>query len=117
MPIYEYKCQACEIKFEVRRGFSESTGAGCPRCQRPAQRIFSPVPIVFKGPGFYVTDHASHGRSSAGAGGGDGERPGSQGDGQRPPQKASDQPAAQGKDAEKAPAAEPSGPKPAEIKA
>lgn len=75
MPIYEYKCPSCDIRFEVKRGFSESTGASCPRCQCPAQRIFSPVPIVFKGPGFYVTDHASDGRSACSSSKGDGEKP------------------------------------------
>ena len=28
----------------------------CPLCGGRAQRIFAPVPIIFKGPGFYVTD-------------------------------------------------------------
>ncbi len=107
MPIYEYKCQACNIKFEVRRGFSESSGASCPQCQCPAQRIFSPVPIVFKGPGFYVTDNASSGRNAANG----------CGDEEWPPQKAAEPEAARGKDAEKAPAAEPSGTKAAEVKA
>jgi putative FmdB family regulatory protein len=64
MPIYEYKCKACDLKFEVKRSFSESSGGNCPKCQCQAQRIFSPVPIVFKGPGFYVTDNAAEGRNS-----------------------------------------------------
>lgn len=63
MPTYEYKCKACDLKFEVKRGFSESPGANCPKCQRQAQRIFSPVPIVFKGLGFYVTDNAVEGKN------------------------------------------------------
>ncbi len=110
MPIYEYKCQACNIKFEVKRGFSESTGASCPRCQCQAQRIFSPVPIVFKGPGFYVTDNASDGRSAHNA---------SKGDGEKPAEKTSEPEAgaARGKAGEKVSEAEPAGAKPAEVKA
>jgi putative FmdB family regulatory protein len=56
MPIYEYECNKCSHKFDLRRKFGEDGGATCPRCGSHAQRIFSPVPIVFKGSGFYVTD-------------------------------------------------------------
>ncbi|MDM8001151.1 MAG: zinc ribbon domain-containing protein [Dehalococcoidia bacterium] len=100
MPIYEYKCKTCDLMFEVKRGFSESSGASCPKCQCQAQRIFSPVPIVFKGPGFYVTDNASDARN----------RYNSRRDGEKP----SDEPAGE-KAGEKR--AEAEAPKPAESKA
>ncbi len=108
MPIYEYKCQACDIKFEVKRGFSESSGASCPRCQCQAQRIFSPVPIVFKGPGFYVTDNASDGRSAATS---------SKRDEDKPAEKKAEPETAPGKTGEKASEAAPASAKPAEVKA
>lgn len=108
MPIYEYKCQACDIKFEVRRGFSESSGANCPRCQCQAQRIFSPVPIVFKGPGFYVTDNASDGRSAPTS---------SKRDEDKPAEKKAEPETAPGKTGEKASEAAPANAKPAEVKA
>lgn len=57
MPIYEYKCGACLHKYEMRKGFSEDSIAACPICQGEGQRLFSPVPIIFKGSGFYVTDY------------------------------------------------------------
>ena len=57
MPIYEYKCRTCSNEFELRRGFSDDIDASCPTCQGQAERLFSPVPILFKGPGFYVTDY------------------------------------------------------------
>ncbi len=56
MPIYEYECPSCSFRFELRRSFSENGQVSCPQCGCDAQRIFSPVPIIFKGPGFYVTD-------------------------------------------------------------
>jgi len=31
----------------------------CPECQGAVQRVICPVGIVFKGSGFYVTDHRS----------------------------------------------------------
>ncbi|MBI2869704.1 MAG: zinc ribbon domain-containing protein [Chloroflexi bacterium] len=57
MPIYEYECQGCTCRFEVRQGFNDPAEALCPRCQSKAQRVILPVPIVFKGSGFYITDH------------------------------------------------------------
>jgi putative FmdB family regulatory protein len=108
MPIYEYKCKACDLKFEVKRGFSESSGANCPNCQCQAQRIFSPVPIVFKGPGFYVTDNAAEGRNGYNS---------SKGDGDKPTEKASEGEPAKKKAGEKTSEAEPAKPKPAEVKA
>ncbi len=57
MPIYEYECTKCCQKFEMKRHFGDEGGVTCPRCQGSAQRIFSPVPIIFKGSGCYVTDH------------------------------------------------------------
>jgi putative FmdB family regulatory protein len=57
MPLYEYECENCGYKFEMRRSFSEGASAVCPECESRAQRVFAPVPIVFKGSGFYVTDY------------------------------------------------------------
>ncbi len=62
MPIYEYECRNCSCRFELRRKFGEDGRARCPRCLDEARRIFSPVPIFFKGPGFYVTDNSSPSR-------------------------------------------------------
>ncbi|MFH1382528.1 MAG: FmdB family zinc ribbon protein [Chloroflexota bacterium] len=57
MPIYEYECQACSCRFEVRQSFGDDSEAICPRCKGKARRTFSPVPVIFKGSGFYSTDH------------------------------------------------------------
>ena len=108
MPIYEYRCQACKLDFEVKRGFFESQGVDCPRCKCQAQRIFSPVPIVFKGPGFYVTDNASNSRS---------EYNSSKGNGDKPAEKASEASSDRGKAAEKSPDAKPADSKATEITA
>ncbi len=56
MPIYEYQCLNCKHEFELRQSFSDKPMAVCPVCQGVSQRLFSPVPILFKGPGFYITD-------------------------------------------------------------
>jgi putative FmdB family regulatory protein len=57
MPIYEYECGKCGHHFDLRRGFGEDGSADCPKCHCEASRVFSAVPVIFKGSGFYVTDH------------------------------------------------------------
>ena len=56
MPTYEYECVKCSLRFELKRQFSDNGSNFCPQCGSEARRVFSPVPIIFKGPGFYVTD-------------------------------------------------------------
>ncbi len=43
MPIYEYVCNNCELRFELLRSLKESgNGASCPSCSNGAERILSP---------------------------------------------------------------------------
>ncbi len=65
MPIYEYKCRKCSLQFELRRNFNETSPIHCPSCHGEVHRVFSPVPIIFKGAGFYVTDNRPNGRSAS----------------------------------------------------
>ena len=65
MPTYEYECPKCSSRFEQRRSFTDESKVKCPKCQHEARRLFSPVPIIFKGSGFYVTDNkGEHGHSA-----------------------------------------------------
>ena len=42
MPIYEYVCSDCDVKFELLRPLSQSGEAGsCPHCQQSAERVLS----------------------------------------------------------------------------
>ena len=60
MPIYEYECEICACRFELKRRFDEDEGSPCcPHCQGKVRRLFSAPAIVFKGSGFYVTDSRS----------------------------------------------------------
>lgn len=61
MPVYDYECQECSTKFELRRRFQDAFEARCPKCEGKAHRLFSPVPIIFNGSGFYVTDSRKNG--------------------------------------------------------
>lgn len=58
MPIYEYECVSCGDNFEKRQSFSDEPKADCPTCESTdTRRLISSPAIVFKGSGFYVTDH------------------------------------------------------------
>lgn len=56
MPIYEYQCENCSCRFELKQSFSDAPTVTCPQCMSNAKRIFLPAPIIFKGSGFYTTD-------------------------------------------------------------
>ena len=62
MPTYGYRCSKGH-EFEVFQGMTDAPLEKCQQCGAPVQRIFYPVGIVFKGPGFYKTD--SRGSSSS----------------------------------------------------
>jgi putative FmdB family regulatory protein len=64
MPIYDYECQKCHHRFELKKGFNEDSGAKCPECKGKANRIITSVPVIFKGSGFYVTDHKKNNPAS-----------------------------------------------------
>ena len=57
MPLYEYKCIACEAQIEVQRPMNESgSGYECPVCHQPMERQYSvpEISVIKKRPhGFY----------------------------------------------------------------
>ena len=56
MPVYEYTCDECSLRFELRQRFADESEYPCPECRGRTRRVFSPVSVVFKGAGFYGTD-------------------------------------------------------------
>jgi putative FmdB family regulatory protein len=63
MPIYTYQCESCGVRFERQQKFSDTPLTRCPECSKKALRkVYTPVGIVFKGSGFYATDHKSPSR-------------------------------------------------------
>ncbi len=56
MPVYEYECICCGFRFELKQSFNENNQVSCPKCGDKTKRVFSPVPVIFKGSGFYITD-------------------------------------------------------------
>lgn len=66
MPAYDYKCDACDQVFEVKRSLSDDSPVTCPTCEGETRRIFSPVGVVFKGSGFHNTDYKNKGGDKGG---------------------------------------------------
>lgn len=61
MPLYDYECLNCEHVFELRQSFDSLPESSCPECGGTARRKFHPVPIIYKGSGFYTTDYKRSG--------------------------------------------------------
>jgi putative FmdB family regulatory protein len=59
MPVYEYECKECGLRFERRQSFSDEPVKICPDCEGEVVRLIQPAGIIFKGSGFYVTDNRS----------------------------------------------------------
>jgi putative FmdB family regulatory protein len=60
MPVYTYRCTNCGFVFDQQQKFSDAHLTRCPECSKKTlQKVFQPVGIVFKGSGFYSTDHRS----------------------------------------------------------
>jgi putative FmdB family regulatory protein len=60
MPVYAYRCSNCGVEFEKQQSFSDQSLLRCPECgKRALKKVYQPVGIVFKGSGFYATDHHS----------------------------------------------------------
>ena len=57
MPIYEYECGVCQVRFERKQNFDEEPVAMCPECRGKARRVICSIPVIFKGSGFYTTDN------------------------------------------------------------
>ena len=61
MPTYEYRCGACDNKWEEFQSIKAEPTKKCPKCKKAkAERIISAGGgIIFKGSGFYQTDYRS----------------------------------------------------------
>ncbi|MFO1314294.1 MAG: zinc ribbon domain-containing protein [Burkholderiales bacterium] len=67
MPIYEYRCSACDHKFEALQKFSDAPLVTCPVCAQDAlAKLVSAAGFQLKGSGWYQTDFKSGGTKPAG---------------------------------------------------
>ncbi|MCU0611224.1 MAG: zinc ribbon domain-containing protein, partial [Candidatus Eisenbacteria bacterium] len=60
MPTYEYRCTACGHTLELFQRITAPAITRCPKCSGSLERLIGTgVGVIFKGPGFYATDHRS----------------------------------------------------------
>lgn len=60
MPVYTYRCDSCGVQFEKHQSFNDQPLKTCPECRKKSvKRVITPSKIIFKGSGFYATDHKS----------------------------------------------------------
>ena len=79
MPVYEYRCNACNIQFELRQKFSDPPADLCPTCGGTVCKMVSAASFSLKGGGWYGDGYGvkaepakSAGDTAAGAGAGAG---------------------------------------------
>ncbi len=58
MPIYEYVCESCEARIEVKQKLSDPPLTTCERCGKGLTKVISSPAIMFKGSGWYITDYS-----------------------------------------------------------
>lgn len=64
MPLYEYECFVCGVRFErIQKTTTEPTKT-CPECGGAVRRLLGVPALQFKGSGWYVTDY---GKGTGGA--------------------------------------------------
>ena len=65
MPTYEYSCPDCGHRFDIWQPVGSAAPA-CEKCGHATKKVFHPSRVIFKGPGFYVTDLASEKSAASG---------------------------------------------------
>ena len=59
MPVYVYRCESCGREFEKRQSFADKPLTECELCSGRVYKVLQPIPIIYKGSGFYTTDYGS----------------------------------------------------------
>jgi putative FmdB family regulatory protein len=59
MPTYDYECRKCRHRFEIFEAISAESVKPCPACGRKSahRAISGGAGLLFRGPGFYITDY------------------------------------------------------------
>jgi len=71
MPIYEYKCEACEHELEALQKMSDDPLKDCPACSAASlKKHISAAGFRLKGSGWYETDFKSGSKKNLSDGGG-----------------------------------------------
>jgi putative FmdB family regulatory protein len=68
MPVYEYRCNACNNKFELRQKFSDPPADRCPNCDGTVSKIVSAVSFSLKGSGWFGDGYGTKAESTTSEG-------------------------------------------------
>jgi putative FmdB family regulatory protein len=69
MPVYEYRCDACNIQFDLRQKFSDPPADRCPKCGGTVRKLVSAVSFSLKGAGWYGDGYGKKAESTTSEGG------------------------------------------------
>ncbi|MGO9271002.1 MAG: FmdB family zinc ribbon protein [Terriglobia bacterium] len=58
MPLYEYECMKCGVRYERIQKFSDAPLTKCEKCGGQLEKLVSAPSIQFKGSGWYVNDYS-----------------------------------------------------------
>ncbi len=61
LPVYVYRCEQCGSEMEKRQSFSDAPLTECERCGGRLRKVLTPAVVIYKGSGFYSTDHGKSG--------------------------------------------------------
>jgi putative FmdB family regulatory protein len=72
MPIYEYRCEACEKVTEAMQKFSDAALVDCEICggKGTLSKLISRSSFALKGSGWYTTDYKRAGKTETSSAGG-----------------------------------------------
>jgi putative FmdB family regulatory protein len=68
MPVYEYRCDACNIQFDLRQKFSDPPADRCPKCGGTVRKLVSAVSFSLKGAGWYGDGYGKKAESTTSEG-------------------------------------------------
>ncbi|MFZ3208652.1 MAG: zinc ribbon domain-containing protein [Geobacteraceae bacterium] len=54
MPLYEYQCNSCNNRLELRQKFSDEPATKCPSCGGELTKLISNAAFSLKGGGWYT---------------------------------------------------------------
>ena len=64
MPVYEYRCDACNFQFELRQKFSDPPADRCPECGGTVRKLVSAVSFSLKGAGWFGDGYGAKAESA-----------------------------------------------------
>ena len=64
MPVYEYRCNACNIQFDLRQKFSDPPADRCPECGGTVRKLVSAVSFSLKGAGWFGDGYGTKAEST-----------------------------------------------------